>query len=57
MAWIASLLHWLSWAYALEFGGKGVYSGVWMAGLVWVLANAFLIRQLVFALRCVERER
>jgi GPI mannosyltransferase 1 subunit M len=49
--WVIALAHWLAWAYALEFAGRGVHAGVWFAGLVWVAANAALLVQAVKALR------
>ena len=47
IAWIASLGNWLTWAYQLEFKGAGVHFFVWLAGLLWVTANAVLIREMV----------
>lgn len=47
IAWIASLGNWLAWAYQLEFKGAGVHFFVWLAGLLWVAANAVLVRELV----------
>lgn len=47
LAWVASLCNWLAWAYQLEFKGAGVHFFVWLAGLLWMVANAFLIRELV----------
>jgi phosphatidylinositol glycan class M len=47
IAWLASLGNWLTWAYQLEFKGAGVHFFVWLAGLLWVIANAVLIREVV----------
>ena len=49
--WAGALGHWLAWAYQLEFGGAAVYVHVWVAGLVWVVANAALLRELIVALQ------
>lgn len=51
LAWAASLGHWLAWAYQLEFAGSAVHVAVWCAGLLWVVANAALLRELVHALK------
>ena len=47
VGWVAAQLHWLGWAYLLEFQGRGVYLGVWSAGIVFLAANAALIVQLL----------
>jgi len=46
-AWALALGHWLAWAYALEFEGSPVHAGVWVAGLLWLGANAMLLRELM----------
>lgn len=47
MAWAAAQLHWLGWAYLLEFKGEAVYLGVWAASIVFLAANVVLIVQLL----------
>lgn len=50
LGWVVALGNWLGWAYQLEFAGHGVHIAVWISGLLWVLANAVLLRELVRAL-------
>ncbi|KAF8070903.1 hypothetical protein HT031_000984 [Scenedesmus sp. PABB004] len=38
-AWVVAQLHWLAWAYALEFRGAGVHLALWGAGVLFLLAN------------------
>lgn len=45
--WAVAQLHWLGWAYLLEFEGRAVYLGVWSAGIVFLAANVALIVQLL----------
>jgi len=45
--WAAAQLHWLGWAYLLEFEGRSVYLGVWAAGIVFLVANVAVIVQLL----------
>lgn len=44
--WILSLVIWLYWAYRLEFKGEEVFSAVWMASLLFHLANVACIVEL-----------
>ncbi|KAJ9530465.1 hypothetical protein QJQ45_012426 [Haematococcus lacustris] len=46
-AWAAAQLHWLAWAYQLEFQGQTVYLMVWAAGLVFLAANVLVLVQLL----------
>lgn len=41
--WIAAQTHWLFWGYLLEFRGKNVFFQLWIASLVFLAANAFVI--------------
>ena len=45
--WAAAQLHWLAWAYSLEFRGAAVHLGVWAASLMFLAANVVLIVQLL----------
>ena len=49
--WAAAQLHWLGWAYLLEFQGRPVFLGVWAASLVFLAANAALLVQLLRSFR------
>lgn len=41
--WLAAQLHWLAWAYALEFRGKEVYLQLWAASVAFFGANVALL--------------
>ena len=48
-AWLLAQVHWLAWAYGLEFLGYGVFLPVWFAGVVFTGANAWLMVELMRA--------
>lgn len=50
-AWVLAQLHWLLWAYLLEFKGQAVYLGVWMAGVVFLAANVWLMVEMMKAVK------
>ncbi|CAA6668567.1 unnamed protein product [Spirodela intermedia] len=41
--WMGSQLHWLMWAYLLEFKGKNVFIQLWAASIIFLLANAYVL--------------
>lgn len=41
--WIITQLHWLAWAYQLEFKAAEVYFQLWCASLVFFIANIVLL--------------
>jgi len=45
--WAAMQLHWLAWAYLLEFQGLPVHLGVWFASLLFLVSNVVLVVQLL----------
>lgn len=45
--WLIAQLHWLSWAYALEFEGAQVYERLWLASMAFFAANIWLIVSVV----------
>ena len=47
--WAGAQLHWLAWAYMLEFKGRAVYLGVWAASIAFLAANVLLIKQLLYS--------
>lgn len=49
--WVVAQLHWLGWAYLLEFQGMSVFLGVWLAGLLFLAANTALICQLMLVFK------
>ncbi|GAQ78300.1 mannosyltransferase [Klebsormidium nitens] len=47
LVWVAGQVHWLAWAYQLEFEGKPVYLQLWVASLVFFVANVWVLATLV----------
>lgn len=43
LLWMGAQTHWLLWGYLLEFKGKNVFLQLWLAGLVFLAANSFLL--------------
>lgn len=41
--WIGAQTHWLLWGYLLEFRGKNVFIQLWVASLVFLAANTFVL--------------
>lgn len=41
--WVLAQLHWLAWAYLLEFQGKSVHLQVWGASIVMFAASVHLL--------------
>lgn len=41
--WVAAQIHWLSWAYLLEFKGINVYVQLWLASIVFLVANTCVL--------------
>ncbi|CAA0831203.1 GPI mannosyltransferase 1 [Striga hermonthica] len=41
--WIGAQVHWLMWGYLLEFRGKNVFLQLWLASLLILAANTFVI--------------
>ncbi len=47
LLWVLAQLHWLAWAYLLEFQGKSVHLEVWCASMVMFAANIYLMCQTI----------
>jgi phosphatidylinositol glycan class M len=45
--WTAAQLHWLGWAYLLEFKGKNVFLPLWVASLVFFAATIFVMVNII----------
>ncbi|PIM99116.1 Mannosyltransferase [Handroanthus impetiginosus] len=45
--WIGAQTHWLMWGYLLEFRGKNVFFQLWMASLLFMAANTFVIVNII----------
>ncbi|CAE6418916.1 unnamed protein product [Rhizoctonia solani] len=49
LIWIIAQVIWLSAAYRLELLGHSVYIWVWAASIVFLVSNAFVLGELIFA--------
>ncbi|KAF2560194.1 hypothetical protein F2Q70_00014613 [Brassica cretica] len=45
--WIGAQTHWLLWGYMLEFKGVNVFLQLWMASLVFLAANTFVLVKII----------
>ena len=52
--WAMAQVHWLAWAYLLEFQGKAVYLQVWIASIIMCVATVSLMAELM---RCCSWHR
>ncbi|PIA38504.1 hypothetical protein AQUCO_02700005v1 [Aquilegia coerulea] len=43
LIWMGAQLHWLMWGYMLEFKGKNVFVQLWVAGLLFLAANTWVL--------------
>ncbi|XP_042478932.1 GPI mannosyltransferase 1 isoform X1 [Macadamia integrifolia] len=41
--WVGAQLHWLMWGYLLEFKGKNVFVQLWLASLLFLAANTYVL--------------
>ncbi|KAL0912325.1 hypothetical protein M5K25_018289 [Dendrobium thyrsiflorum] len=41
--WIGSQVHWLMWAYLLEFKGRNVFLQLWLASILFLAANTSVL--------------
>jgi GPI mannosyltransferase 1 subunit M len=39
--------HWLMWAYMLEFKGKNVFVQLWLASILFLAANTFVLNMII----------
>ncbi|KAJ3708364.1 hypothetical protein LUZ61_012069 [Rhynchospora tenuis] len=46
-AWMGSQLHWLMWAYLLEFRGKNVFLPLWMTSLLFLASNTIVLVMII----------
>ncbi|PPR83739.1 hypothetical protein GOBAR_AA36972 [Gossypium barbadense] len=47
LLWMGAQTHWLLWGYLLEFKGKNVFLQLWMASLLFLAANTFILIVLI----------
>ncbi|KAL3697510.1 hypothetical protein R1sor_011586 [Riccia sorocarpa] len=45
--WTAAQIHWLGWAYLLEFKGKNTFLPLWIASLVFFAANLLVLETVI----------
>lgn len=45
--WVAGQLHWLMWGYLLEFKGQNVFLQLWMASILFLAANTYVLVSLI----------
>lgn len=45
--WMGSQVHWLLWAYLLEFKGWNVFLQLWLASIVFLVANTSVLLMLI----------
>ncbi|KAL1199187.1 GPI mannosyltransferase 1 [Cardamine amara subsp. amara] len=45
--WIGAQTHWLLWGYMLEFKGVNVFLKLWMASLLFLAANTFVLVKII----------
>ncbi|CAH9133678.1 unnamed protein product [Cuscuta epithymum] len=43
LLWIGAQMHWLFWAYLLEFKGRNVFIQLWIASLLFLAANTVVL--------------
>lgn len=43
LVWIGAQTHWLMWGYLLEFKGKNVFLQLWMASIIFLAANTYIL--------------
>jgi len=52
--WIIAQLHWLVWAYSLEFKGMQVYRSLWTASLAFFGANIWFLVNIIDAYELID---
>lgn len=47
LPWVLTEVHWLYWGYRLEFLGENVFLQLWMASIMFFIANINVLTQLI----------
>ncbi|KAM2134556.1 hypothetical protein ACFX1R_004563 [Malus domestica] len=45
--WVGCQLHWLFWGYMLEFKGQNVFLQLWIASIIFLAANTYVLVSLI----------
>ncbi|KAF8390953.1 hypothetical protein HHK36_023253 [Tetracentron sinense] len=45
--WMGAQIHWLMWGYLLEFKGKNVFVQLWLASLLFLAANTWVLIMII----------
>lgn len=45
--WIGAQTHWLLWGYLLEFKGKNVFIQLWVASIIFLAANTYILISII----------
>ena len=45
--WMGAQTHWLMWGYLLEFKGKNVFLELWIASILFLAANTFVLIKII----------
>ncbi|KAL5561265.1 hypothetical protein UlMin_031012 [Ulmus minor] len=45
--WVGAQLHWLMWGYLLEFKGNNVFLQLWIASILFLAANTYLLISII----------
>ncbi|OVA15992.1 Mannosyltransferase [Macleaya cordata] len=45
--WMGAQIHWLMWGYLLEFKGKNVFLQLWLASLLFLAANTWVLVMII----------
>ncbi|CDP01829.1 unnamed protein product [Coffea canephora] len=47
LLWMGAQTHWLMWGYLLEFEGKNVFIQLWLASVLFLAANTFVLISII----------
>lgn len=47
LLWMGAQTHWLMWGYLLEFKGKNVFIQLWLASILFLAANTFVLISII----------
>ncbi|XP_077253327.1 mannosyltransferase family protein isoform X4 [Tasmannia lanceolata] len=47
LVWMGAQIHWLMWGYFLEFKGKNVFIQLWLASVLFLVANTWVLIMII----------